>query len=49
MSWERKIKKYTGVNVTADNANTDKLRKKIIDLSSEYFDLVHKKKKIHSQ
>ena len=45
MSWKTKAQKYTGVNIASDNLDTDKLRKKIIELSSDYFDLVHKKKK----
>ena len=46
MSWSRKAKKYTGVNLVEDNNKSDQLRKKIIDLTSEYFDLVHKKKRV---
>ncbi len=44
MSWERKAKKYTGVELVKDSTKSDDLRKKILKLSSEYFDLVHKKK-----
>ncbi len=45
MSWNRKVKKYTGVNLSEDNSKSNLLRQKIIELTSEYFDLVHKKKK----
>lgn len=45
MSWTKKAQKYTGVNIASDNTDTNKLRKEIIELSSKYFDLVHKKKK----
>jgi CDP-6-deoxy-D-xylo-4-hexulose-3-dehydrase len=45
MSWKKKAQKYTGVNIASDNTDTNKLRKEIIELSSKYFDLVHKKKK----
>ena len=45
MSWNRKVKKYTGVNLSEDNSKSNLLRQKIIELTSDYFDLVHKKKK----
>jgi CDP-6-deoxy-D-xylo-4-hexulose-3-dehydrase len=45
MSWTKKAQKYTGVNIASDNTDTNNLRKEIIELSSKYFDLVHKKKK----
>tara|TARA_B110000008_G_C16970186_1_gene563618 strand:+ start:1722 stop:3095 length:1374 start_codon:yes stop_codon:yes gene_type:complete len=44
MSWERKAKKYSGVELVKDSIKSDDLRKKILQLTSEYFDLVHKKK-----
>ena len=46
MSWTKKAQKYTGVNIASDNTDTNKLRKEIIELSSKYFDLVHKKKNL---
>ena len=45
MSWERKAKKYTGVNLVEDSSKSNNLRKEILKLTSQYFDLVHKKKK----
>tara|TARA_B110000503_G_C7135681_1_gene408680 strand:+ start:464 stop:1837 length:1374 start_codon:yes stop_codon:yes gene_type:complete len=45
MSWNRKIKKYTGVNLSEDSSKSNLLRQKIIELTSDYFDLVHTKKK----
>ena len=45
MSWSRKVKKYTGVNLSEDDSKSNLLRQKIIELTSDYFDLVHKKKK----
>ena len=45
MNWNRKVKKYTGVNLSEDNSKSNLLRQKIIELTSDYFDLVHKKKK----
>ncbi len=44
MNWSRKAKKYTGVNLVEDSNKSDQLRTKILELTSEYFDLVHKKK-----
>lgn len=44
MNWSRKAKKYTGVNLVEDNNKSDQLRKEILRLTAEYFDLVHKKK-----
>jgi CDP-4-dehydro-6-deoxyglucose reductase, E1 len=45
MSWNRKIKKYTGVNLSEESSKSNLLRQKIIKLTSDYFELVHKKKK----
>jgi len=44
MSWERKAKKFSGVNLVEDNDLSKSLREKILNLSEEYFKLVHKKK-----
>ena len=44
MSWERKAKKYSGVNLVEDDNKSKKLREKILKLSEEYFKLVHKQK-----
>ena len=41
MSWETKIKKYSGINLSSDNEKSVELRKKILDLTEEYFSLVH--------
>ena len=43
MSWSRKVKKYTGVNLSEDDSKSNLLRQKIIELTSDYFDLVTKK------
>ena len=45
MNWNRKVKKYTGVNLSEDDSKSNLLRQKIVELTSDYFDLVHKKKK----
>ena len=45
MNWSRKVKKYTGVNLSEDDSKSNLLRQKIVELTSDYFDLVHKKKK----
>jgi CDP-4-dehydro-6-deoxyglucose reductase, E1 len=45
MSWKRKAKKYTGVNLVEDSLKSEELRNEILKLTSRYFDLVHKKKK----
>ena len=45
MSWETKIKKYSGINLSSDNEKSVELRKKILDLTEEYFSLVHYHKK----
>jgi Predicted pyridoxal phosphate-dependent enzyme apparently involved in regulation of cell wall biogenesis len=45
MSWERKAKKYTGVDLLKDSMKSEELRKKILKLTSEYFDIAHKEKK----
>ena len=45
MSWERKAKKYTGVDLLKDSAKSEELRKDILKLTSEYFDIAHKEKK----
>ena len=45
MSWERKAKKYSGVNLVEDDAKSTELRKEILNLSEKYFKLVHKQKK----
>ena len=44
MSWERKAKKYSGVNLVEDDDKSKKLREEILKLSEEYFKLVHKQK-----
>ena len=44
MSWERKAKKFSGVNLVEDNDLSKSLREKILNLSKDYFKLVHKKK-----
>ena len=44
MNWNRKAKKYTGINLSEDSLKSNLLRQKIIELTSDYFDLVHKKK-----
>ena len=43
MNWNRKAKKYTGINLSEDSLKSNLLRQKIIELTSDYFDLVHKK------
>ena len=44
MSWERKAKKFSGVNLVEDNDLSKSLRQKILNLSKDYFKLVHGKK-----
>ena len=44
MNWSRKAKKYTGINLVKNNKKSEELKKKILNLSSKYFNLVHKKK-----
>ena len=44
MSWERKAKKYSGINLVEDDDKSKKLREEILKLSEEYFKLVHKQK-----
>ena len=41
MSWERKIKKYSGINIVSDSDKSTELRQKILKLSEEYYSLVH--------
>ena len=41
MSWERKIKKYSGINIASDSDKSSELRKKILELTEEYYSLVH--------
>ena len=45
MSWKRKVKKYTGVNLTNESLDAILLRKESLKLGSKYFDLTHKNKK----
>tara|TARA_A100001015_G_C15042950_1_gene741130 strand:+ start:99 stop:1475 length:1377 start_codon:yes stop_codon:yes gene_type:complete len=44
MSWERKAKKYSGVNLVEDDDKSKRLRDEILNLSEKYFKLVHKQK-----
>lgn len=44
MSWERKAKKYSGVNLVEDDDRSKKIRNEILNLSEKYFKLVHKQK-----
>ena len=46
MSWKRKAKKYTGVNLVEESLKSEELRNEILKLTSRYFDLVHKKKNL---
>ena len=41
MSWEKKIKKYSGINIVSDSDKSTELRQKILKLSEEYYSLVH--------
>lgn len=41
MSWERKIKKYSGINIATDSNKSTELRNKILKLTEEYYSLVH--------
>ena len=41
MSWERKIKKYSGINIASDSDKSTELREKILKLTEEYYSLVH--------
>jgi len=45
MSWESKIKKYSGVNLPTENDDSKKIRLEILNLSKKYFAEFHKKKK----
>ncbi len=44
MSWERKAKKYSGVNLVEDDDRSKRLRDEILNLTEKYFQLVHKQK-----
>ncbi len=44
MSWDRKIKKYAGINLPSENNEAKEIRNEILYKTKKYFDLVHYRK-----